>query len=183
MKMHLRRRELLAAVLLSAVIPACSDNPPAGTELYPLTGVITQNDKPVPGGGILFVPETEGMGGRVIDAPVGPDGTFAARTSKLSDVPVKFYPGAPVGTYKLIYHPANNGATTGMQIEPDVRVTVEAKANTVAIVLPPRPSPRSGKACNGTTTPRTHRRSRRQTRGNKQAGRPTLGASRCHRPP
>jgi hypothetical protein len=131
----------MAAAFLFVTVPACSDSLPAGAELHPLTGTITQSGKPVPGGGVMFVPETGGTGGRIIDAPVASDGTFAARTSRLRDVPVKFFPGAPVGTYKLIYHPAGNGATTGMQIEPDLRITVEAKANTVEIVLPPAIEP------------------------------------------
>jgi hypothetical protein len=84
----------------------------------------------------MFVSEAGGRSGQVVDASVGPDGTFAARTSSLSDAPVVFRDGAPVGTYKVIYHPPSNGAMTGLQSHLEQRLAVEAKANTVEIVIP-----------------------------------------------
>jgi hypothetical protein len=129
------RRTLAPLFLLSGVLAGCSNSDPT-PELHPLTGTVTQDGKPANGGGLMFVSEAGGRSGQVIDAPVGPDGTFAARTSRLSDAPVVFRDGAPVGTYKVIYHPPSNGAMTGLQSHLEQRVTVEARANTAVIVIP-----------------------------------------------
>lgn len=105
-------------------------------DLHPLTGTVTQNGKPVKGGGLIFAPVSGGWGGVVVDANVNKDGTFVAQTSKVTGTKTLFQPGARVGRYKATFHPPSDGAKTGQQVELATVVTVEAKENVVALELP-----------------------------------------------
>ena len=129
-------RRLFLGLTALFLCSGCQDSGPTLSGLYPVNGKVIQNGKPVTGGGLLFVAEEGGRGGCIFDASVNPDGTYEARTSRLKDTPVIFYPGLPRGKYKLIYHPGGNGAVTGTQIESKVRLTVEETRNQIEIELP-----------------------------------------------
>ena len=92
--------------------------------------------KHVTGGGLLFIPETGERTSLVVNAAVRANGTFAAETIRTADRGSETRPGAPIGRYKVIYHPPGNGSKTGLEVELDQRVMVEAKANTATVTLP-----------------------------------------------
>jgi hypothetical protein len=127
-------RRLTPAVVLLALLGCKPDD--VGPPLYPLTGTLTRDGRPVTEGGLIFIPETGGWGGNVVDAPVRPDGTFAAQTSRTTGAGTVIKPGALAGTYKVVYHPPSDGQKMGLETELPERVTVEVKANAVTLTLP-----------------------------------------------
>jgi hypothetical protein len=122
---------------LALALAGCGPKPP---ELYPLSGTITRDGAAVTAGGLIFLPEPHDGSGRVVNAAVNADGTFAARTEVTgSDGRMTAQPGVPAGRYKVVYHPPGDGQKVGADVELSERVTVEARANTAALVLPPKP--------------------------------------------
>lgn len=132
----------LPALALLAFCGCGGPQMPTLTGLFPLTGTLVQDGKPVAGGGLYFVAEEGGRSGCIFDASVNMDGTFEARTSRSVDAPVVFHPGMPIGKYKVIFHPRSDGSKTGLQIESDLHVSVEARRNNVEIVIPGKEKPK-----------------------------------------
>ncbi|VTR95964.1 unnamed protein product [Gemmata massiliana] len=125
------------ACLLAAGCAA--DAPPT---LYPLTGVLTHGKKPVAGGGLIFMPESDNWGGMVVNASVKADGTFTAETSRTTSTATTVTPGIPAGRYKVAYHPPSDGQVVGGEYHFPDAVTVEARDNTLVLNLPDEfPSP------------------------------------------
>lgn len=146
----LRRPLLLAVCLAAAAAAGCQ--PPKAT-LHPLTGTLTHGGKPVSGGGLIFIPDAGGWGGNVVDAAVNPDGTFAAHTAHTTADQTDIRPGAPAGRYKVVYNPPSDGQRD-VSVELPGRVTVEAKDNTVSLVLPEKqPEGRGEKRDDGPAAP------------------------------
>lgn len=104
--------------------------------LYPLTGTLTQDGKPVTGGRLSFAPAAGGWGGVTVDASVNKDGTFFAQTSKWSGTETVLKPGLKPGRYKVIYHPPSDGQKTGLEVELPGIVEVETKENSIQLELP-----------------------------------------------
>ena len=66
---HLKLYSLLAVVLLSAAVVGCSDG---GLERFPVYGVVTFNDNPVPRGWVVFLSESN----KKQTATIGSDGQY-----------------------------------------------------------------------------------------------------------
>ena len=134
----MRRTEIFLAVpiaLFALLLGGCEDSQ-SEVELHPLGGRVLREGKPVKNGGLIFVPE--GSGSRlIVNAGVEANGTFNVRTERtLSGGKLDIRPGAPAGRYKVIYHPASNGATMGLEVEFAERVTVEAGGADIELNLP-----------------------------------------------
>lgn len=134
------RRLAIALLFLPLVLAGCTARDPFPV-LYPLTGTVTRDGKPVAGGGLLFVPEPGAAAGLIVNASVGPDGTFAIQTEHTGSTGVAMRPGAPTGRYKVIYHPPGDGSKTGLEVTLEQSATVDAKANEAVLVLPPKSRP------------------------------------------
>lgn len=124
----------LAPLVACALVAGCAvDTPPP---LYPVTGSIQQGKKVVSGGGLILMPESGGWAGAVVNASVNADGTFTVQTSRVGGSETKLLPGAPAGRYKIAYHPPGDGQKVGGEYHfPDVAV-IEAKDNTLVLILP-----------------------------------------------
>jgi hypothetical protein len=106
-------------------------------DLYPLSGTVKRADRVVNSGGMIFLPESNDLGGLVVNATISEDGTFSAHTLYSGREGVVVKSGAPVGRYKVIYHPPSNGAMMGLDVEVEQRVTVEAGENSgIQLTLP-----------------------------------------------
>ncbi len=130
----MRYRNVGLAVLV-LTISGCSAFP----NMYPVTGTIRYNGKPVTSGGLLFQPEPGKTGGYIVNAGIKSDGTFSAETSRVTDRGTEILPGVPNGRYTVVYHPDSTGENAGPGAEfPDV-VVVEGKPVTVDFVIPMKP--------------------------------------------
>jgi hypothetical protein len=126
----------LLPVAFLALSSGCSGDP-SFPDLHPLTGTVTREGKPVPEGGIIFVPEPGTGSGLIVNATVRPDGSFTAETSLTSRAgKTTIRPGAPAGRYKAVYHPPSDGSKTGLEVELDTPVVVAAGSPPVAFTLP-----------------------------------------------
>lgn len=124
-----------ALALLAWTFIGC-DSTPATPELHPVSGRVVRDGQPVQDGGLIFVPE--GFASNlIVNGSVRRDGSFTVNTERtLKDGPAQSSTGAPLGTYKVIYHPASNGATMGLDVEIAERVTVIAGVNEFEVKLP-----------------------------------------------
>ncbi len=121
--------------MFAFVLAGCDESRPA-VELHPLGGRVLRGGKPVKDGGLIFVPEGSGSN-LIVNAGVQANGTFNVRTEKtLSGGKLDIKPGAPAGRYKVIYHPASNGATMGLEVEFPDRVVVEPGGTDIELNLP-----------------------------------------------
>lgn len=132
---------IAAASGLALALAGCGPKPP---ELYPVSGTVTQAGTAVTAGGLIFLPDPHDGSGRVVNAAIDPDGTFTARTEVIGAGGVMTaQPGVPAGRYKVVFHPPGDGQKVGTDVELPDRVTVEAKANTLTLTLPPKPNAES----------------------------------------
>ncbi len=123
---------------LPSALCGCS-RPETPPELHSLAGTVMQGDVPVTAGGLIFIPESSSASGQVVNAAVNPDGSFSAQTVESRSDGSVTRPGAPPGSYRVVYHPPSDGSKTGLEVELKQRVTVEAGGkNAAIIVLPPR---------------------------------------------
>src|SRR5262245_28868035 len=138
-------RHLVPALLLFVLVAGCSSEP-SPPPLYPLTGTLTQNGKPVTEGGLIFIPESGDWGGLVVNASVRRGGAFAAETSRDPAKATAGLPGGPAGRYRVAYHPPGDGEKVGTEYHFPEPVTVETKDNALALTLPEQlPGARAGK--------------------------------------
>lgn len=101
-------------------------------DLHPLTGTVTRLGKPVKDGGIIFLPVEPTKQAYIINASVR-DGEFEAVTDRTSSSgKTKIEPGALVGRYKPVYHPASDGSKSGLEVELE---PIEVVAGGVSIQL------------------------------------------------
>jgi hypothetical protein len=131
-------RPLGPALVLSALAVSAAGCPAARPfpELHPLTGALTRDGQPVTAGGLIFLPESGGGSGLIVNANVRPDGAFTAETSRTTALgKTEIKPGVPAGRYKVVYHPPSNGARSGLQVELSAQVTVGPGPNRVALSL------------------------------------------------
>lgn len=126
-------RRLYPALLLLLAV-GCGPTPPP--PLNPLTGTITRGGQPVTEGGLIFIPDSGSWGGVVVNAAVAKDGTFTATTSRTTGTATTIHDGAPVGRYKVVYHPPSDGQKMGLETELPDLITVDAGSNVVNLVLP-----------------------------------------------
>lgn len=113
-------------------------NQPAFPDLNPVKGVVKRDGKPVSGGVIRFNPEPD-KGEFIINSEVGPDGTYKLSTTRATDNEGERKPGAPAGSYKVVFIPAFGDQTAGGSVDPVEsanRVTVKAGENDIPIDLP-----------------------------------------------
>jgi hypothetical protein len=126
----------LLPVAILTLSGGCSGEP-SFPDLHPLTGTVAREGKPVPEGGIIFVPESGTGSGLIVNATVRPDGSFTAETSLTSRAgKTTIRPGAPAGRYKAVYHPPSDGSKTGLEVELNTPVVVAAGTTSVTINLP-----------------------------------------------
>ena len=98
----------LISMLGVALLVGCQPDKPKG-ELPPLhavKGSVSRGGNPVGGGVIQFRPEPD-VPNIVVNAEVKPDGTFELKT--LHALSQKSAPGAPAGTYRVLYLPPTAG--------------------------------------------------------------------------
>jgi hypothetical protein len=137
-----RTPAVLASVLL--LVGGCGQ--PAPPPLYPVSGTLASADgKPITSGGLIFMPDSGGWGGRVINGSLNPDGAFTTTTSTSDGGKTELKPGIPAGRYKVVYHPPSDGQKLGLETElPDV-VVIEPKENVLTLKLPEKTAePKSG---------------------------------------
>jgi hypothetical protein len=132
----MHRKLLLAAAWLAAAGLAGCGSGEAIPDLHPVTGTITRDGKPVAGGGIILIPDPPNGSGLVVNASVGKDGTFTVQTSRTTAKATEIHPGAPAGTYKVVYHPPSDGQKTGLEVTAADRLTVQPGGGTANVVLP-----------------------------------------------
>ena len=96
---HLASRWSLLAILATALISGCgggnADNKPTAT----VTGKVTYNGQPVPGGSLLFSPIRDAksnMPGKAGQATIKSDGTYSVTTYTDGD-------GAVIGSHRLSF--------------------------------------------------------------------------------
>ena len=122
--------------LLLPLLAGCDNSHPMDN-LNPLVGTILREGKPVKDGGLIFVPEGGSGSSLIVNAAVEANGTSTVRTERtLSNGKLVIRPGAPAGRYKVIYHPASNGATMGLEVELAERLTVEPGGKDIQLHLP-----------------------------------------------
>ena len=134
----MRRTTIYRAIPIALFAFAFSgcDEPRPAVQLHPLGGRVLREGKPVKDGGLIFVPEGSGSD-LIVNAGVEANGRFNVRTERtLSGGELDIRPGAPAGRYKVIYHPASNGATMGLEVEFAERVTVEPGGADIELKLP-----------------------------------------------
>ena len=130
-----RNRNSSIFALLAIAILGCYESRPID-DLHPLGGRILREGKPVKDGGLIFLPEGTSSS-LIVNGAVEANGTFSVRTERtLDNGKLDIKPGAPAGRYRVIYHPASNGATMGLEVELAERVTVEAGGTEVELTLP-----------------------------------------------
>ncbi len=123
-------------VFLLLLLAGCDNSHPMDN-LYPLGGTILREGKPVKEGGMILVPDGGSSSSLIVNAAVEANGTFTVRTERtLSSGKLEIRPGAPAGRYRVIYHPASNGATMGLEVELPERVTVEPGGADIRLQLP-----------------------------------------------
>jgi hypothetical protein len=130
------RKLAFTAVCLVAVGSAGCGTGESFPELHPLSGTVTRDGKLIAGGGLIFLPEPHNGSGLVVNASVGPDGTFTATTSRTTTKGADIRPGVPAGTYKAVYHPPGDGQKTGLEVEAAARLTVGPGGSAATVTLP-----------------------------------------------
>jgi hypothetical protein len=124
----------LAAALF--LLAGCGPTFSQKVALYELTGNVTREGKPVKEGGIIFIPESGSWGGMVVNAAVIQDGTYKATTSRTTGTATVIDDGAPVGRFKVVYHPPSDGQRMGLETElPDI-IEVKEGSNVFNLELP-----------------------------------------------
>ncbi|MFO0846983.1 MAG: hypothetical protein U0871_00280 [Gemmataceae bacterium] len=121
--------------LTTALILAGCDRQEAIPDRHPLTGTVVRAGRPVTAGGLIFLPIGRSSG-LVVNAPVRPDGTFTAETSRTRPAGgVDVFPGVPAGRYTAVYHPPSDGQKTGLEVQLG-EITVPAGGTAVTLTLP-----------------------------------------------
>lgn len=126
----------LCMVTLPFGIISCSadDVPP---EVFPVQGTIRHDGEFIREGGLIFLPEPTSNSTLIINAEVEANGTFQVRTEQTTLAgKVISHTGMPAGTYRVVYHPLSDGSRSGLEVELDDRVTIEARENELELVLP-----------------------------------------------
>jgi hypothetical protein len=140
--MHIRK--FASALVLGAVLVAlslgCGKSEKLGDfpALSPVKGVVKRDGKPVKGGTVQFVPDPE-KPEFLTNSEVKDDGSYSLSTVRTNDSKGERKPGAPAGTYKVVYTPSLNDQTTGGKMDPievPTKVTVKAGDNDIPIDLP-----------------------------------------------
>lgn len=82
---------LQAVLLLVLFLPGCQRGP---VPLTPVQGKVTYKNQPLPGGTIVFTPDSaKGQEGKIAHSPIGPDGTYLLLTGEAK--------GASAGRYRV----------------------------------------------------------------------------------
>jgi len=139
----MRTRNLLPALVLGAGLAAlagCGGGKKLGDfpDLSPVKGVVKRDGQPVKGGLIRFAPDPD-KPDFLTNSPVKDDGTYSLSTVRTNDSAGERKPGAPPGTYKVVYTPSLNDQTTGGKMDPievPTKVTVKAGDNDIPVDLP-----------------------------------------------
>jgi hypothetical protein len=134
----MRARPLAPA--LAALLVGCGGggSQPAFPDLYPAKGVVKRGGQPVAGGSVRFTPEPD-RPEFLVNAEVGPDGTFSLSTVRTTDKAGERKPGAPAGRYRVTYMPPAGDQTAGgvsfAPVEAQSAVTVASQENDLTIEL------------------------------------------------
>jgi hypothetical protein len=118
---------------LALTLCGCSPFP----SLYPVTGTVNYNGKPVTSGGLIFESEPGKSGGFIVNAGIKADGTFSAETSRVTGNGTEILPGVPNGRYTIIYHPDTNGENAGPGATLSDTLVVDGKPVMLDLVIPP----------------------------------------------
>ena len=130
-------RHLIPAGLLFVFLWGCAPEP-LPPPLYPVAGTISQNGNAVTEGGLILIPESGDWGGLIVNASVKRDGTFTAETSRTTAKATTVHPGAPAGRYQVAYHAPSDGQKVGAEYHFPESIVLEAKENTLTLILPDR---------------------------------------------
>lgn len=140
--MHSRRLAVLTLALAAAALAGCGGkgggNQPAFADLHPVKGVVKRDGRLVTGGQVRFNPEPD-KGEFIINAEVGGDGTYKLSTTRATDQTGERKPGAPAGTYLVVFIPALGDQSAGGNTDPvelPKPVTVAAGDNDIPIEVP-----------------------------------------------
>src|SRR5262245_23020952 len=108
----------LGAALL-ALASGCRGGPKLAEfpELSPVKGVVKRDGQPVKGGLVRFVPDPD-KPEFLTNSEVKDDGSYELSTVRTNDSKGERKPGAPPGTYKVVYTPSLNDQTTGGKMDP-----------------------------------------------------------------
>jgi hypothetical protein len=137
----MRTRTCAPALLVgAALLTGCGQDKkqPDFPDLQPVKGTVKRDSNPVKGGVVRFVPDPD-KPEFLINAEVGPDGTYTLTTVRTTDSQGERKPGAPPGTYKVTYMPSLGDQTAGGKMEPielKAKVTVKSGDNDIPIELP-----------------------------------------------
>ncbi len=141
----LRVIKLVLFFLLVYTIPFGCEKSLPPLDCHPVQGTIfDHNNKPITRGGLIFIPESGTWGINTINANIEKDGTFSVNTSRYNKSQTEMVPGAPVGRYKVIYHPPGDGQVLDLEQEMTEIVEIEAKTNTLKFIVPPLPEKQPG---------------------------------------
>ena len=107
-------------------------------DLQPVSGTVRRGGAPVRGGVVRFTAQPDSPE-FLINAEVGPDGSYRLATVRSTDSRGERKPGAPMGTYRVSYTPPLSDQTAGNRSEPvslPKAVTIAAGNNDLRIDLP-----------------------------------------------
>lgn len=133
-------RHLIVLALFAGVLTlaGCSDDKPKGDlpALHPTKGKVMRGKAPAAGGTIQFKadppkPESDNW---MVNAEVKPDGTFDLET--IHALSMKRGPGAPAGTYKVMYIPSMAESQNVVPVAIPKPVTVAEGPNDLTIDVP-----------------------------------------------
>jgi hypothetical protein len=132
------RARAVAPVLVVLLAGCGGGNQPAFPDLHPVKGVVKRGGQPVAGGSVRFTPEPD-RPEFLVNAEVGPDGTFSLTTVRTTDKSGERKPGAAAGAYRVTYMPPAGDQTAGgvsfTPVEAPGTVTVAAQENDLTVVL------------------------------------------------
>jgi hypothetical protein len=123
------------ALALVVLLGCSGSDRPVGDlpELHPVKGKVVRGGEPVSGGELRLSADATGADW-VINAEVGPDGTFELKT--LHALSMKMGPGAPAGTWTATYSPPLTTNQAPVPVRATKPVTVAAGPNEIVVELP-----------------------------------------------
>jgi hypothetical protein len=131
---------MIMILTLAVALPGCGGGSQLSfPELHPVAGVVRKGGRPVCGGSIRFAPVPE-RPEFLVNAPVGPDGTFRLTTVRTTDTRGERKSGAAAGKYRVSYTPPAGAQTAGTPLTRPIDlpgpVVIEGRDNELTINLP-----------------------------------------------
>jgi hypothetical protein len=133
-----RSVDIVRILLAWGLITSAGCGKPAPLRKAPVTGKVTFESKPVSGGTLRFLPNADK--GNTSKVPficvgqIGPQGEYELSTDRGDDADTG--PGAPLGWYKVVYHPARNA--TAIKVDSSY-LSVVSTPLSIEVVENPQP--------------------------------------------